>query len=111
MLTFFFYRRKQLFYVLVLFNLLDIPHLIERGWAPVLETSNAILTENLLPTLDIISTNITEITDIAIRTPLTPQHRKATFVHVKANSKSADTFRERKLLSLLLNKLFSSCRI
>ena len=37
----------------VIFNLINIPQLIDYGWIPVNDTSNTTLTENLLATVDI----------------------------------------------------------
>jgi hypothetical protein len=68
-------------------NLIDIPQLIDHGWIPVIGTSNTILTENLLSTLDIIETNITNLTNLAIRTPLPSNHRKVTPLHINPNPK------------------------
>lgn len=55
----------------------------------MLESSTAVLTENVLGTLDIVHTNITEVTDVAIRTPVTADHHKASLLHVDPHSESA----------------------
>jgi hypothetical protein len=70
------------FFYQVIFNLIDIPKFINHGWIPVNDTSNTILTENLLSTLDIVGTNITNFTNLAIRTP----YQKPIF-HINLNPK------------------------
>jgi hypothetical protein len=48
-------------------------------------TTNTILTESLISTLDIIEINVTNLTNLAIRTPLVSNHQNATLLHVNPN--------------------------
>jgi hypothetical protein len=77
------------FFVLfeVIFNLIDIPLFIDHGWIPVNSTSNITLTENLLSTLDIVEHNITNLTNLAVRTPLPFNYPTSTILPIKLNRK------------------------
>jgi hypothetical protein len=48
-------------------------------------TSSTILTKSLLSTLDIIEKNITNLTNLAIRTPFSLNYQKPTVLHVNIN--------------------------
>jgi len=76
----------------VIFNLIDIPQLINHSWIPVNDTSNTILTKNLLSTLDIVEKNITNLTNLGIRTPFSRNYHKPTVLHVNINPKFLNTF-------------------
>lgn len=51
------------------------------------DTTNTILTGRLLSTLDIVQINVTNLTNLAIRTPLISNDQKATLLHINPNPK------------------------
>jgi hypothetical protein len=76
----------------VIFNLIDIPQFINHGWIPVNSTSNIILTENLLSTLDIVESNITNLTNLAVRTPLISNNQRPIILPIRLNPKFKNVF-------------------
>lgn len=76
----------------VIFNLIDIPQFINHGWIPVNGTSNIILTENLLSTLDIVESNITNLTNLAVRTPLISNNQRPIILPIRLNPNFKNVF-------------------
>lgn len=84
--------------------MIDIPELTRYGWTPVTDTSNAILTESFLSILDIVETNTTNLTDLAVRTPFSSNHGKAKPVH-----KNIEISKFNNVSSM--KRFFSICRL
>lgn len=57
------------FFDSVISNLIDITQLINHGWIPVIDTSNAKLTERVFSTGDLLTRNLSNLTNVALRTP------------------------------------------
>ncbi|CAF5123291.1 unnamed protein product, partial [Rotaria sp. Silwood1] len=91
-------------------NLIDIPQLIDHGWIPVVDTSNTTLTESLISTLDIVNTNINNLTNLAIRTPFSSDYQKETFVDININSQFTNISRSNLLNTFILLATYRSVR-
>jgi hypothetical protein len=72
---------------LVIFNLIDTAQLIDRGWKPVIDTTNATLTEQLLSSLDLIETNRTNLTNLALRTPIIRNNQQQSAISIPLQTK------------------------
>ncbi|CAF0883141.1 unnamed protein product [Rotaria sordida] len=94
----------------IILNLIDIPQFIDHGWIPVVDTSNTILTENLISTLDIVDTNITNLTNLAVRTPFSWNYQAATLVLININSKFTNISRSNLFNTFILLATYRSVR-